>query len=59
MRHSIIGPTTETLSKRTREERSIDIPEETADVVVGGSKLYGTSKRDVFKRIDWIDFVCT
>ena len=35
--------------KRTREERSVDVLEETAEVVVGGPKLYGTSKRDVLK----------
>jgi dihydroxyacetone kinase len=40
--NSIIGSTPEALRKRTREERSIDIPKETAEVVVGGPKLYGT-----------------
>jgi len=46
---SIVGSTPETLRKRTREERSIGVPEETAEVVVGGLKIYGTSRRDVFK----------
>ena len=47
--NSIIGSTPEALRNRTREERSIDVPEEIAEVVVGGPKLYGTSRRDVFK----------
>ena len=37
--NSIIHSTTEALRKRTREEKSIDVPEEAAEVVVGGSKI--------------------
>jgi len=37
--NSIIRLTTETLRKRTRDQRSIDIPEEAAEVMVGGSKI--------------------
>ena len=54
------GSTAEALRKQTREERSIYVPEGTAEVVVGGPKLYGTLRRDVFKRlwrIDRVDFV--
>jgi dihydroxyacetone kinase len=37
--NSIIGLTTEVLRKRTREERSIEVQEEMAEVVVGGPKI--------------------
>ena len=37
--NSIIHSTTEALRKRTREERSIDVPEEAAEVVVGGPQI--------------------
>ena len=37
--NSTIGSTTEVLRKRIREERSIDVSEETAEVVVGGPKI--------------------
>ena len=50
--NSIIHSTTEALRKRIREERSIDVPEETAEVVVGGPKLYGTSRRVVFDVVE-------
>jgi hypothetical protein len=43
--NSIIRSTTEALRKRTREERSIDVLEEAAEVVVGGSKI--TVRRSV------------
>ena len=46
--NSIIGSTPEALTNRTREERSIDVPEETAEVVVGGPKLYGTFRGAMF-----------
>jgi dihydroxyacetone kinase len=50
--NSIIGSTPETLRKRTREERSMDVPEEIAEAaVVGGPKLYGTSRGDFFKML--------
>ena len=49
MAYSIIESTTEVSRKRAREKRSVDVLEETAEVVVGGPKLYGTSKRDVLK----------
>ena len=47
--------------RRVREERSIDVPEEMAEVVVGGSKLYGALRRDglMFYRVDLINFVCS
>ena len=50
--NSIIGSTPEALRNRTREERSIDVPEETAEVVVGGPKLYGMSRRVVFDVVE-------
>jgi hypothetical protein len=37
--NSIICSITEALRKRTREERSIDVPEEAAEVAVTGSKI--------------------
>ena len=37
--NSIVGSTSEGLRKRTREGRSINVPEETAEVVVGGPKF--------------------
>ena len=37
--NSIIHSTTEALRKRIREERSIDVPEEAAEVVVGGPQI--------------------
>jgi hypothetical protein len=42
---SLVRPP-EALRKRTRKEKWINVPEETAEVVVGGPKLYGTSRRD-------------
>jgi len=42
--NSIIGSTSEASRKKTEEERWIDVPEETAEVVVGG----GTSRRNIF-----------
>jgi hypothetical protein len=49
------------LRNRTREERSIDVPEKTGEVVVGGPKLYGALRRDglMFYRADLINFVCS
>jgi dihydroxyacetone kinase len=44
--NNIIGSTPEALRNRTRQERSIDVPEETAEVVVGGPKLYGALRCD-------------
>jgi dihydroxyacetone kinase len=44
--NSDIGSTPEALRKRTRKEKWIDVPEETVEVVVGGPKLYGTSRHD-------------
>lgn len=41
----------EALRKRIPEERSIDVPEETAKVMVGGPKFYGTSRCLVLKRL--------
>jgi len=55
--NSIIGSTTEALRKRTREERSTDIPEETAEVVVRGPRLYGTSRHDIFKMLQRADLM--
>jgi len=46
--NTIIGSTPETLWQRTREERLIDVPEETAEAVVGGPQLYGMSRSDDF-----------
>ena len=43
--NSIIPSSTEVSRKRTREERSIDVPEETAEVVVADSKI--TVRRSV------------
>lgn len=37
--NSIIRSTTEALRKRTQEKRSIDVPEEAVEVVVGGSRI--------------------
>ena len=45
--NSIVGLTPEGLRKRTQEGRSINVPEETTEVVVGGPKIYGTSRCDV------------
>jgi hypothetical protein len=55
--NSVIGLTPEASRKRTREERWIDVPEETVEVVVGGLKLYGTSRRDIFNVVGhFIDY---
>ena len=58
---SIIGSTPDALRNRTREERSIDVPEETAEAVVGGPKFYGALRRDglMFYRAGLITFVCS
>ena len=43
--------------KRTREQKWIGVPEETAEVVVGGPKLYGSSRRDIFTVVEhFIDY---
>ena len=58
---SIIGSTPEVLRNRIREEGSIDVPEEAAEVVVGGPKFCGALRRDglMFYRANLVTFVCS